>query len=477
MSQHRGSWTNNFGFLMAAVGSAVGLGNIWGFPYKMGANGGFSFLIIYVILAAVVGYVAMVTELAISRRAGLGVLGTYQKLTESASPVAKIISKLCAFFALFSPTVVMMFYCVLGGYCINYLIHNAVNLFRGSAGLDSATFFADMLQSHTVSVGFTVLFMLICFAILRGGIQGGIEKFNNVAMPVLAIMLVVIIIRSLTLPGAAEGLKFMFLPGYAVSAGIIPEEPSFIKVFSVAGCQMFLSLSVAMGAIITYGSYLSKEENLVKNAAIIVAADTVVALMAGLAVIPAAFALGGEGAAMQGPSLLFVTLQNVFYSMGTAGAVFGMMFYLLVLIAAITSAISLTEASVTSFVDRAHAKGKTPNRNAIIAAVICVILTGAVIVALDGLGSNGLPTPMGFIWLDFFDVWSEGIAMPLGAMLMCILVGWFVNPKYVHDEVSLHGNQFTGYKAYCFLIRFVAPVLMVFILLGQLDGFFGLGLF
>ncbi len=477
MAKHRGNWNSNFGFLMATVGSAVGLGNIWGFPYKMGANGGFTFLLIYVVLSILVGSVAMLTELAISRHAGQGVIGTYAQLSKNGSPAAKLLSKLCSFAALFSPTVVMMFYSVLGGYCINYLIHNIVNLFQGNEGLVSELFFADMLASPSISVGCTCLFMLFCVVILRGGIQGGIEKFSNVAMPLLAVMLVVIAIRSLTLPGAIEGIKFMFLPGYALNAGYIKESPSLISILSVAGSQMFLSLSICMGALITYGSYLGKDKNLVKNTGLIVAADTLIALVAGLAVIPAAFALGGEGAAMQGPSLLFVTLQNVFYSMGTSGSIFGIAFYLLVLIAAITSAISLTEAPITAIQDHLTAKNRKANRSLIITGVVAVILIGATVVALDGLGTNGLPTPMGFIWLDFFDVWTEGIVMPLGTMLMCILIGWVISPDVVYQEVTLHKNPFPCYKIYCFLIRYVAPVAMAFILLGQLDGFFGLGLF
>lgn len=475
MSHSRGNWGSNFGFLMAAVGSAVGLGNIWGFPYKMGASGGFTFLLVYLMLAVFVGFVIMVAELVVGRRAGVGVLGAYQALAKK--PGTKPILSFIGFLAMLSPFLIMSFYSVLGAYCIRYLVLNLTEAVTGVGALTGAEFFGAMLTNQAEGVIYTLLFMAICLLIVRGGIKGGIEKFSNVAMPALAVMLVIVIFRSLTLPGAVDGLKFMFVPGYAVSAGIVEKTPSFITVLSTAGGQMFFSLSLAMGAMVTYGSYLSKKESLVKNSLIIVVADTCVALMAGLAVIPAAFALGGEGAAMQGPKLLFITLQNVFHSMGFAGPYFGIVFYLLVLIAAITSAISLMEVLVTFFMDRAAAKGKDGDRSKITIIVSLAILAEALVVALDGLGSNGLPQPMGFCWLDFMDLWSEGIAMPLGALLMSVMIGWVLGPKFVHDEVCLEGHRFPGYAFFQFSLRFIVPVAMVFILLGQLNTFFAWGLF
>lgn len=478
MSQNRGSWGSNFGFLMAAIGSAVGLGNIWGFPYKMGASGGFTFLVVYLFLSIFVGYVIMVSELAMGRRAGLGVAGSYQALTEQKGTGAKILSKFLGFLAMFAPFMIMTFYSVLGAYCIEYLVLNLSNLFSGTVNpLSGSEYFASMLTNQVSAVGFTVLFMVICLIIVKGGIKGGIEKFSNIAMPALAIMLVVVIVRSLTLPGASEGLKFMFVPGYALEAGLIDEAPSFMKILATAGGQMFFSLSLAMGAMITYGSYLSKQENLMKNSAIIVIADTCIALMAGLAVIPAAIALGGENAALGGPSLLFVTLQNVFLSMGAAGPIFGVLFYLLVLIAAITSAISLMEVLTTYIIDRSHAKGKAVSRTKVSTFVFVAILAASMVVALDGLGSNGLPKPMGFVWLDFMDLWSEGIAMPLGALLMSLLLGWCVGPDVIHKEITAGGHKFPMYTLYKFLLRFVVPVVMLLVLVGQLNDFFKLNWF
>lgn len=477
MQKSRGSWNSNFGFLMAAIGSAVGLGNIWGFPYKMGASGGFSFLLIYLALSVFVGSVIMLSELVIGRRANQGAAGAYTAFTKNSNPIAGLLGSLCGILALLTSFLIMSFYSVLGGYCIFYVVQNCADLIGMGSGLDSTALFTSLLTDQFTSMLYMLLFMAICYLIVRGGIKGGIEKFSTKAIPALAVMLVLVIIRSLTLPGAMEGVKFMFVPGYAISAGYIEETPSFISILSAAGGQMFFSLTLAAGAMITYGSYLKKEENLVKNSVIVVFADTCVALMAGLAVIPAAFALGGDDAAMQGPMLLYVTLQNVFRSMGDLGTLFGVVFYVLVLIAAISSAISLLEV-LTTFVEERLAKGnKTTSRHIITGLVTLAIIAEATVVALDGLGSNGLPTPMGFCWLDFFDLWAEGIAMPLGALLMSVLLGWFCDPEIVKKEVTLCGNSFSLYPIYRLLLRFVVPVAMAFILLGQLDSFFSLGLF
>lgn len=469
---NRGQWGSSFGFLMAAVGSAVGLGNIWGFPYKMGANGGFAFLIVYVSLAVLVGFPIMISELAMGRKVGSSVIVTYRTMNKKFAWVGWL--------AMLSPFLIMGFYCVLGAYCLEYIVVNFKDLVGmvDYSAIDGATVFTDMLTDQTSAVIFTAIFMLMCFLIIKGGIKDGIEKFNTVGMPALFFMLLIVIIRSVTLPGAAEGLKFMFTPN------LQPLKENFVGVLSSAGGQMFFSLSLAMGITVTYGSYLNKKESLVKNGLLIIISDTTVALMAGLAVLPAAFALGGEGANLAGPKLLFITLQDVFASMGFTGPIFGIMFYLLVFIAAITSAVALTEVMVTFFVDNATMKGKTPNRTLIVALVCLAIMVEGVVVALDGLGSNGLWIPfqstgMPFAgsWLDFLDCISEGIAMPLGAMVTAIMVGWIIGPKVIHDEVTLEGNTFKSYSFFKFCVRFTAPAIMFLVLLGQLDAFFALGIF
>ena len=481
MENNRGNWGSNIGFLLAAVGSAVGLGNIWGFPYKMGRSGGFSFLIVYLLLAAFVGFVIMVGELAMGRKTGKGTIGAYHTLSKN--------FKWVGWLAVFSPFVILSFYSVLGAYCIEYLALNLSNLaFAGAEVMSGGDLFGAMLTNPFGAWVFTV----ICYLINRGGVSGGIEKFNKIGMPALFVMLVIIIVRSLTLPGASEGLKFMFVPGYAVEAGFIAEAPGFLTVLATAGGQMFFSLSLAMGAMITYGSYLSKEENLVKNSGIIVVADTLVATMAGLAVIPAAVANGIANGVpydqikLGGPNLLFVTLQDVFHAMGTVGPLFGVIFYALVLIAAISSAISLVEVVATYFMDRASEKGKEGNRPRIVLWVCLAVLVEASIVAIDGLGSNGVWVPfqnsLGIVgafndcWLDFMDCLSEGIAMPLGALLMSIMIGWEIKPKAILEEVHIGGTKkLDAFFSFC--IKFVAPIGMLLILAGQLNDFFALGWF
>ena len=484
MANERGSWGSNIGFLLAAIGSAVGLGNIWGFPYKMGKSGGFTFLLIYLLLAVFVGFVIMMGELAMGRKTGKGTVGAYHLLSKK--------FKWVGWLAVFSPFVIMSFYSVLGGYCIEYMALNLSNLaFAGAEIKTGSDLFGAMLTNPFGCVAFTLLFLIICYLINRGGVSGGIEKFNKVGMPALFVMLVIIIIRSLTLPGAMEGLKFMFVPGYAVKAGFITAEPNFATVLATAGGQMFFSLSLAMGVMITYGSYLDKKEDLVKNSAVIVVADTVVATMAGIAVIPAAVANGIQSGIplneikLGGPSLLFVTLQDVFQAMGTIGPLFGVIFYLLVLIAAISSAISLVEVVATFFMDRAAAKGQEGNRHRIVLLVCLAIMVEAALVAVDGLGSNGIWVPgqatfgihgWNDCWLDFMDMMSEGIAMPLGALLMSIMVGWEIKPQTLLDEIhSGASGKIDGFFAFC--IKFIVPLGMALILLGQVNDFFGLGIF
>lgn len=484
MELKRDSWGSNLGFLLAAIGSAVGLGNIWGFPYKMGKCGGFTFLAVYVVLAVFVGMVIMVGELALGRKTGKSVVNAYEAVSKS--------FKWIGWLGLFAPFVIMSFYSVLGGYCMQYMSLNLAELSFGLSGIFGASIsggitFEAMLTNPFGCFMFTLMFMALCMFIVQGGIDSGIEKFNKVGMPALFVMLVIVIIRALTLPGASEGLKFMLVPGYAVEAGFIEEAPSFISVLATAGGQMFFSLSLAMGAMITYGSYLSKTENLVKNSAVIVIADTLVAFMAGLAVIPAAVANGLESGlapnkiALNGPKLLFVTLQDVFSNMGAAGPLFGIIFYLLVLLAAISSAISLMEVVATYFLDRAQAKGKPRDRKKIVFYVSLAITVEALIVAVDGLGSNGLWVPgqktfgiamWNDCWLDFMDCWPEGISMPLGAILMSVMVGWELKPGIVLEEVHSGHRPGAFDTFFSFSIKFIVPVIMSFVLAGQMIDFF-----
>ncbi len=459
---HKGQFGSNIGFLMAAVGSAVGLGNLWGFPYKMGANGGFAFLVLYLILVVLVGYVILMTELALGRRTGKGVVGAYETLSKKYAFIG--------WMGAIAPWMILSFYSMLGGYCIKYAIANLGDLFGagwGVNGQDSGAFFGEFTSDMLQTVIFSLIFVILTVLVVRGGVSGGIEKFTSIAMPALFVMLVIVIIRSVTLPGASAGIEFMFKPDWSAFEGT-----GWITVLSVAGGQMFFSLSLGMAIMIAYGSYIPKEQSLERSALVIPFADTIIAIMAGLATMPAIFASGLEPG--QGPGLLFITLQTVFNSMGKFGPIFGFLMYGLVFIAAITSSISLLEGITAVAMDKAIEKGKKPNRKKYATMLGISIAITASLVSIDGLGANGFPQFFGqSTWLDSIDLISEGILMPLGACYCAIVIP----TAWVDEEVTLNGNKFRTKRFYDFCIKFVAPVMMVIILLGQLDSFFGLGMF
>ena len=476
--EERKGFGSNFGFLMAAVGSAVGLGNIWGFPNKMGANGGFTFLIIYLLLAACCGLIVMIGELALGRKTGKGAVGAYKILSKK--------FRWLGWLGILSAFLILFFYCALGGYCIKYVVLNVGNLFGagfGSNGLNGAEVFGAFMGNQMEAVIYGLIFVLLTMLIVMGGVGGGIEKVCSVGMPALFIILLICIIRACTLPGAVDGLKYMFVPGWALENGVIKEAPDLLTVLSTAGGQMFFSLSLGMGAMITYGSYLNKKENIEKNALLIVIMDTLVALMAGLCVIPGRFALDPTGS-LGGPSLLFVTMQNVFDNM-PLGSVFGILFYLLVVFAAISSSISLLEVIVAHFCDKAREKGKGDKRKAYSLIAAAAVGVGCILVCLDCLGGagispfnilgmnpeNGLPM-WSDCWLDFFDCISEGILMPLGALLMCLCIGWEIGPKVVDEEATLEGQKFKMRGFFNICVKIITPLGMLLVLYGQIKDFF-----
>ena len=485
--EERKGFGSNFGFLMAAVGSAVGLGNIWGFPYKMGANGGFTFLLVYIFLGVTCGFIVMISELAMGRKTGKGAVETYKILSKK--------FKWMGWLGIASAFFILFFYCALGGYCIKYVVLNVGDLFGAGFGSNALAAVADangtsvgaevfgaFLGNPTEAIIYGLIFVAITMIIVIGGIGGGIEKVCSVGMPALFVMLLICIIRACTLPGAVEGLKYMFVPGWAVANGVIDKAPDFLTVLATAGGQMFFSLSLGMGAMITYGSYLQKKENLQKNAILIIVMDTLVALMAGLCVIPGRFALDPDGT-LGGPKLLFITMQNVFSRMGGLGPIFGILFYLLVVFAAVSSSISLLEVIVAHFVDKARDAGKGDKRKTYtLIAAACVGL-GCILVCADALGSTGfapgnllgmtgeLPT-WAADWLDFWDMLSEGIMMPLGALLMSLMIGWEIGPEVVKDECEQSGHAMSGYGFFKVCVKFITPLCMILILYGQIKEFF-----
>ena len=487
MEERKGFGTN-FGFLMAAVGSAVGLGNIWGFPNKMGASGGFTFLIIYLILAVCCGFIVMVGELAIGRKTGKGAVAAYHAISKK--------FKWMGWMGILSAFLILFFYCALGGYCIKYTVVNIGDLFNASFGSGAA---AELAAANDTSVGaevfgafignpteaiiYGLIFVALTMLIVLGGVGGGIEKVCSVGMPALFVALLICIIRACTLPGAVDGLKYMFVPGWAVANGVIEEAPDFLTVLATAGGQMFFSLSLGMGAMITYGSYLDRKENIQKNGLLIVCMDSLVAFMAALCVLPARFALDPEGS-LGGPSLLFVTMQNVFQKMGSVGPIFGILFYLLVVFAAISSSISLLEVITTHFVDQAREAGKGDKRKKYCVTAAALVGLGCILVCADCLGGNniapwqllGLESYAGWndCWLDFWDMLSEGIMMPLGALLMALMIGWEIGPEVVKGECeATPGHKMGSFGFFKICIKVITPLCMLFILYGQIKTFFG----
>lgn len=469
LKNQKGQWGSKFGFLMAAVGSAVGLGNLWGFPYKMGMSGGFAFFIIYIILVIVVGVVILLCELSLGRRTGKGVIASYRELGRSHAVIGWL--------SWLSPCLILGFYSMLGGYCIKYVVANIGDIFGTSWGVgvtDSGEYFTAFYTDQMQSVIYTLLFIFLTTLVVSIGVSKGIEKFSTIAMPALFFMLVIVIIRSCTLPGASEGLAFIFKPDFSVFRGW-----GWIKVLAKAGGQMFFSLSLGMAIMVTYGSYMRKEDDLQLNAVTIPIADTIIAVMAGMAIMPAVFAEDLNPAG--GPGLLFVTLQTVFQEMGKAGPIFGCLFYGLVFIAAITSSISLTEAVSSAIMDRSIARGKPVNRRKITWGVGIFVMLEGTLVALDGLGSHGFPHIFGqSTLLDAFDLVSEGLFMPISALATAVIFGW-LKPGWLDSEIRNLGSDgkaaFGMRKYFYFCLKFIVPPMMILVLLGQIDSFFGLGWF
>ena len=465
MSESKGQFNSNFVFLMATVGSAVGLGNLWGFPYKMGTSGGFAFFILYMIMLFATGFSVMLAEFVVGRSTGKAPIEAYREMNSKYT--------ILGYFAIIAAVCLLAFYNTLGGYTMKYFIANFIAIFNHGgifATSDTGAYFNDFISDGKMVLLCTAIFCVINLVIIMGGVAGGIEKFTTIAMPALFVMLVIVIIKVLTCDGAFGGLEFMFKPNMEAFQGT-----GWIGVLGTAGGQMFFSLSLGMAAIITYGSYLSKKESLVKNAIIVPIADTLVAIMAGLAVMPACFAFNIEPSG--GPGLLFITLQQVFNDMGSIGPLFGFLLYFLVFIAAITSSISVFEAIVSAIIDSKVKKGKSYNRKAICAAVVIFEFILNIPTSLDALGGGSLPQPLGFCWLDFYDLLAEGLLMPFGSLCLSIIVGYGMKMDWMAKEIECEGNKFSGRGYWTACFKVLSPIAMVFILLGQIDGFFGLGIF
>lgn len=430
--KQRENWGSRIGFIMAAAGSAVGLGNIWRFPYLAGENGGSAFILIYLGFVLVIGLSIMVSELAVGRRTELAAVGAYKSINKNWT-FAGVLGVLSAFF-------IMGFYPVVGGWALAYVLKSFTGLLSNAAVIGDA--FGAFIGNPVEPVIWMLIFLAMNIAIVAKGIAGGIEKAGKILMPTLFILLVLVAARSMTLPGAGAGIDFLFKPDFSAVSG---------ATFLAALGQAFFSLSLGMGCMITYGSYLGKSENLPQNALIISMLDTGVALLAGLAIFPALFAFGMEPAV--GAGLVFVVVPQIFAAMGGIGTLFSAIFFVALSVAALTSSVSLLEVVVAYLIDQ---RGWERKKSVYTAGGIMVV-TGILSSLSMGLMSGF--TILGVGIFDFFDILTDKIFLAIGGLLLAIFVGWFMNKQDLEDELTNGGTiKFGLFNIWYNLIKYVIPV-------------------
>ena len=460
MEKKRNSFTGSLGFVLAAAGSAVGLGNIWRFPYLAAKDGGGLFLVIYIILALTFGFTLLTTEISIGRITRQSPLTAYSKIKKGWGFMGVI--------ACLIPMIIMPYYCVIGCWIVKYLV-----AFLTGDGVTASQdgYFTNFITGDVQPILFTIIFLCITAFVVFRGVEKGIESFSKIIMPLLLVLVLAIAIFSVTMKftdaegvtrTGLEGLKIYLVPNLE---GLTVKQ--FFSVLLDAMGQLFFSLSVAMGIMVAYGSYVRDDANLVSSINQIEIFDTVVAILAGVMIIPAVFTfMGTEGMEASGPSLMFISLPKVFHAMGGVGIVIGCLFFAMVLFAAITSSVSIMEAIVASLMDKFH---MSRIKAAVIETVIALV--GGIIVCL---GYNKLyfditlPNGAHAQVLDVMDYISNNILMPIVAIGTCILIGWVVKPKTVIDEVEKTGHKFGRKHLYIVMIKVIAPLLLVILFLKSL---------
>lgn len=433
----REQWGSKIGFVLAAAGSAVGLGNIWRFPYITGQNGGAAFVVIYVALIFIIGFSVMLAEMAIGRNAQLNAVGSFRKLKGGMWPIVGWMGVIAGF-------IILSYYGVIGGWTISYILKSFTGLMDFAAQGEAGQVFGSFVSNIPQVIGWQLVFMFVTILVVYKGIGGGIEKCCRVLMPALFILLLVLIVRSVTLPGAGEGLSFYLKPDFSkMNAGT----------FGAALGQAFFSLSLGMGCMITYGSYLGKKETLPGAAVQVCFLDTMVALLAGLVIFPAVFAFGVDAGA--GAGLTFITLPNVFGQM-PGGPIWSGLFFLLLFVAALTSAISLLEVVTAYIIDEI----KMPRQKATIIAGILITLLGIP----SALGVAGIiPKFAGRDFLDSADFLASNVLLPLGGLFIALFVGW-VWTDGAKKEVTNNGSAPFGlYVPWLWVCRLVAPIAIAYI--------------
>ena len=464
MKNERNSFTGSLGFVLAAAASAVGLGNIWRFPYLAARDGGGLFLIIYLILALTFGFTLLTTEVAIGRKTKESPLTAYGRLRPKAKPLGIL--------ACIIPMMILPYYCAIGGWVVKYFL-----AFLTGSGLQTAQdgYFTGFISDTSTPIGMMIVFLFLTMVVVLGGVDKGIEKFSKFVMPLLIVLIIVIAVFSLTLTHTGDdgvvrtgmqGLKILLIPDFSSIT-----FKSFASTLMDAMGQLFYSLSVAMGIMIAYGSYMRDDTNLSGAIGQIEVFDTGIAFLAGVMIIPAVYVfMGREGMQASGPGLMFVSLPKVFAQMGKLGGLIGCLFFAMVLFAATTSSVSILEAVVSSLMDQFHIERKK-----------AVLVEGTVALALGILVCLGynvlyfeyqLPNGATAQILDIMDYVSNNLLMPIVSIGTCILVGWILKPEYITDEITKNGERFRRKGLFIVMLRYVAPV-MLFALLLKAIGVFG----
>jgi neurotransmitter:Na+ symporter, NSS family len=444
----REHWATRAGFVLAAAGSAIGLGNIWRFPYMTGEHGGAAFMVIYLMAVLFLGYPLIVNEMVLGRVSQRDPVGAFKVLAQNSS--WWLVGALCVF----TGFVILSYYAIVAGWSLAYVYKVIVAV--SVPGIDHAQIFQDHISSVWEPICWQALFMILTVGIIAAGVVKGIQRWSTILMPILFALLVILIVRSVTLPGAGEGLTYYLKPDFSKVTG---------RTLLAALAQAFFSLSLGMGALITYGSYLKDKDEIPGSAAWVAALDTAVALLAGFALFPAIFALGFEPGA--GPGLVFITLPAVFAQM-PMGGVFGVFFFILLGIAALTSAISLLEVVTAWLIDE---KGWTRKKAAVYMGLIIFLIGLPATLGysvLKNFSFPGLNTGL----LDTYDWFANSIFLPLGGLLTAIFTGYIWGIKNAVHEANKGRKSFAVGKWWALLIRYLVPVLIIFIMaVGIYDTF------
>ena len=449
-NQNRGSFTGKLGYVLSAAGASVGLGNIWRFPYLAAKYGGGVFLLVYILLAVTFGYTMIIAETVLGRASHQSPVGAFRFFSKGKA------SAFGGWLNAVIPALIVPYYSVIGGWVCKYLFAFCTQDLNEVA---TDTFFTDFITDGKSTELWFCVFVAMILVIICNGVENGIERVSRLVMPVLVVLAVIISVYAISRPGAIEGVKYFLIPNF--------KNFSWMTVVSAMG-QMFYSLSIAMGILITFGSYMKPDVEIETSTAQVEIFDTGIAILAGMMIIPAVFAFsGGDPAALnKGPSLMFVTMPKILAEM-SGGRIIGILFFVLVLFAALTSAIALTESIVSTFADElkwSRAKGTV---------VIAIIILGLGTLSCLGYGPLSFITIIGKPFLDFFDFITNSVMMPVSAIMICWVVKRHMGLEAVEAEVTRDGHPFRRKKIFNFMIRYACPLFCVIILVSSIADAFG----